>query len=61
MKFRTKTYGETVEFLGKLATSNPDVGAECALVAFIFEQDFLKVATDVSKFANKWQKLLDKA
>lgn len=59
MKFRTKTYTETVEFLGKLATSNPDVGPECALVSYIFCQDFLKVATDVEKFARRWEKLIN--
>lgn len=61
MKFKTKTYGECVEFLGKVATCNPDVGSEIALMAYIYGQDFLKVAKDVESFANRWQKLIEKS
>ena len=60
MKFRTKTYTDTVELVGKMATLGDNVDAEIALVAFIFKQDLFKVGNDVMRFARKWNKLIMK-
>ena len=60
MKFRTKTYGEAIELVGKLATVDNNVDSEIALVAYIFNQDLFKVGNDVMRFARKWNKLIMK-
>ena len=60
MKFKTTTYGEAVELVGKLATLGDNVDSEIALVAFIFNQDLFKVGNDVMRFARKWNKLIMK-
>ena len=60
MKFKTKTYGDAVELVGKMATLGGNVDAEIALVAFIFNQDLFKVGNDVMRFARKWNKLITK-
>ena len=60
MKFKTKTYGEAIELVGKMATLGDNVDAEIALVAFIFNQDLFKVGNDVMRFARKWNKLITK-
>ena len=60
MKFKTTTYGEAVELVGKLATLGDNVDSEIALVAFIFKQDLFKVGNDVMRFARKWNKLITK-
>ena len=60
MKFKTTTYGEAVELVGKLATLGDNVDSEIALVAFIFKQDLFKVGNDVMRFARKWNKLIMK-
>jgi hypothetical protein len=60
-KFNTKTYTESIEFIGKMATiPNANVDSEIATIAFIFNQDLFKVGKDVIRFARKWQRLLDK-
>ena len=60
-KFNTKTYTESIEFIGKMATlPYADVDSEIALIAFVYNQDLFKVGNDVMKFANKWNKLLVK-
>ena len=58
MKFKTKTYGEAVELVGKMATVGNNIDSEIALVAFIFKQDLFKVGNDVMRFARKWNKLI---
>ena len=60
MKFRTKTYGEAIELVSKLATVDNNVDSEIALVAYIFNQDLFKVGNDVMRFARKWNKLIMK-
>ena len=58
MKFKTKTYGEAVELVGKMATVGNNIDSEVALVAYIFNQDLFKVGADVMKFARRWHKLI---
>ena len=60
MKFKTKTYGEVIELVGKLATVDNNVDSEIALIAYIFNQDLFKVGNDVMRFARKWNKLIMK-
>ena len=61
MKFKTKTYFESVELVAKMATlPNANVDAEIALLAFIFNQDLFRVGKDVMRFARKWNKLIMK-
>jgi hypothetical protein len=60
-KFQTRTYTESVEFIGKMATlPNSNVDTEIATVAYIYQQDIFKVGRDVIRFANKWNKLISK-
>ena len=60
-KFQTRTYTESVEFIGKMATlPNSNVDTEIATVAYIYQQDIFKVGKDVMRFANKWNKLISK-
>ena len=60
-KFQTRTYTESVEFIGKMATlPNANVDSEIATIAYIYKQDLFKVGKDVIKFANKWNKLINK-
>ena len=60
-KFQTRTYTESVEFIGKLATlPNSNVDSEIATLAYIYKQDLFKVGKDVIRFANKWNKLISK-
>lgn len=60
-KFQTRTYTESVEFIGKLATlPNTNVDSEIATIAYIYKQDLFKVGKDVMKFANKWNRLISK-
>ena len=60
MKFKTRTYGESVELVGKMATVSENVDAEIALLAYVFQQDIFKVGKDVMRFANRWNKLIMK-
>ena len=58
-KFQTRTYTESVEYVGKLATlSDSNIDSEVALIAFMFKQDLFKVGKDVMKFAKKWDRLI---
>lgn len=60
-KFQTRTYTESVEFIGKMATlPNTNVDTEIATIAFIYQQDLFKVEKDVMRFAKKWNKLISK-
>jgi len=60
-KFQTRTYTESVEYIGKLATlPNTNIDSEIATVAFIYQQDIFKVGKDVMRFASKWNKLITK-
>jgi len=60
-KFQTRTYTESVEYIGKLATlPNTNIDSEIATVAFIYQQDIFKVGKDVIRFASKWDRLISK-
>lgn len=60
-KFNTRTYTESVEYVGKLATlPNSNIDSEVALIAYMFKQDLFKVGKDVMKFAKKWDRLISK-
>ena len=60
-KFQTRTYTESVEYIGKLATlPNSNIDSEVALIAYMFKQDIFKVGRDVIRFARKWNKLITK-
>ena len=60
-KFTTRTYTESVEYVGKLATlSDSNIDSEVALIAFMFKQDLFKVGKDVIRFAKKWKRLISK-
>ena len=60
-KFTTRTYTESVEYVGKLATlPNSNIDSEVALIAFMFKQDLFKVGKDVIRFAKKWDRLISK-
>ena len=60
-KFQTRTYTESVEYVGKLATlPNSNIDSEVALIAYMFKQDLFKVGKDVMKFAKKWDRLISK-
>lgn len=60
-KFNTRTYTESVEYVGKLATlPNSNIDSEVALIAYLFKQDLFKVGKDVMKFAKKWDRLINK-
>lgn len=60
-KFNTRTYTESVEYVGKLATlPNSNIDSEIALIAYLFKQDLFKVGKDVMKFAKKWDRLINK-
>ena len=61
-KFTTRTYTESVEYVGKLATlPNSNIDSEVALIAYMFKQDIFKVGRDVIRFANKWDRLITKS
>ena len=60
-KFQTRTYTESVEYVGKLGTlPNSNIDSEVALIAFMFKQDLFKVGKDVIRFAKKWDRLISK-
>ena len=60
-KFTAKSYTESVEYVGKLATlPNTNIDSEIALIAYVYGLDLFKVGNDVMKFARKWNRLLDK-
>lgn len=60
-KFNTRTYTESVEFIGKMATlPGSNVDSEIATLAYIYKQDLFKVGKDVMRFARKWNKLISK-
>jgi len=60
-KFQTRTYTESIEYVGKLATlPDSNIDSEVALIAYLFKQDLFKVGKDVIRFANKWNKLINK-
>jgi hypothetical protein len=60
-KFKTRTYTESIEFIGKMATiPNANVDSEIALIAFVYDLDLFKVGADVMRFARKWNKLIIK-
>jgi hypothetical protein len=60
-KFQTRTYTESIEYVGKLATvPNTNIDSEVALIAYIYQQDLFKVGKNVMRFASKWNKLISK-
>ena len=60
-KFQTRTYTESIEYVGKLATlPNSNIDSEVALIAYMFKQDIFKVGKDVIRFARKWDRLISK-
>ena len=60
-KFQVRTYTESIEFIGKLATlPNANVDSEIATIAYIYQQDLFKVGKDVMRFARKWDRLISK-
>ena len=60
-KFQTRTYTESIEYVGKLATlPNSNIDSEVALIAYLFKQDLFKVGKDVIRFARKWNRLISK-
>jgi hypothetical protein len=60
-KFQTRTYTESIEYVGKLATlPDSNIDSEVALIAYLFKQDLFKVGKDVIRFAKKWNKLINK-
>lgn len=60
-KYTAKSYTESVEYVGKLATlPNTNIDSEIALIAYVYGLDLFKVGNDVMKFARKWNRLLDK-
>ena len=60
-KFQVRTYTESVEFIGKMATlPDTNVDSEIATIAYIYQQDLFKVGKDVMKFAKKWDRLISK-
>jgi hypothetical protein len=60
-KFNTRTYTESIEYVGKLATlPNSNIDSEVALIAYLFKQDIFKVGKDVIRFARKWDRLINK-
>jgi hypothetical protein len=60
-KFQTRTYTESIEFVGKLATlPNTNIDSEVALIAYMYKQDIFKVGKDVIRFASKWDRLISK-
>ena len=60
-KFTTRTYTESIEYVGKLATlSDSNIDSEVALIAYMFKQDIFKVGKDVMRFAKKWDRLISK-
>ena len=59
-KYTAKSYTESVEYIGKLATvPNSNIDSEIALIAYVYGLDLFKVGTDVLKFARKWNKLIN--
>jgi len=60
-KFQTRTYTESIEFVGKLATlPDTNIDSEIALIAYMYKQDLFKVGKDVIRFASKWDRLISK-
>ena len=60
-KFTTRTYTESIEYIGKLATlPDTNIDSEIATIAYVYKQDLFKVGKDVIRFANKWNKLISK-
>ena len=60
-KYTAKSYTESVEYVGKLATlPNTNIDSEIALLAYVYGLDLFKVGNDVMKFARKWNKLISK-
>jgi len=60
-KFTTRTYTESIEYIGKLATlPDTNIDSEIATIAYVYKQDLFKVGKDVMRFANKWNKLISK-
>ena len=60
-KFQVRTYTESIEFIGKMATlPDTNVDSEIATIAYIYQQDLFKVGKDVMRFAKKWNKLINK-
>ena len=59
-KYTAKSYTESVEYIGKLATvPNSNIDSEIALIAYVYGLDLFKVGNDVLKFARKWNKLIN--
>lgn len=59
-KFKTKTYNEAVEMAAKMLSVNNNSTAEMAMIAFIYNQHPHKVMSDITRFYNKWIKLIEK-
>jgi hypothetical protein len=60
-RYTAKSYTESVEYIGKLATvPNSNIDSEIALIAYVYGLDLFKVGNDVLKFARKWDRLIRK-
>jgi hypothetical protein len=59
-KFKTKTYNEAVEMAAKMLSVDSSSTAELAMIAFIYNQHPHKVMADITRFYNKWTKLIEK-
>ncbi len=60
-KFQTRTYTESIEYIGKLGTlPDANIDSEIATIAYVYKQDLFKVGKDVMRFAKKWNKLISK-
>jgi hypothetical protein len=60
-KFTTRTYTESIEYIGKLGTlPDANIDSEIATIAYVYKQDLFKVGKDVMRFASKWNKLINK-
>ena len=61
-KFQTRTYTESIEYIGKLATlPYTNIDSEIATSAYVYKQDLFKVGKDVMRFAKKWNRLIAKS
>jgi hypothetical protein len=59
-KFKVKTYQESIEMAAKLLTVDQDSTAELAMISYIYGQHPHKVIKDITRFYNKWNKLITK-
>ncbi len=59
-KFKTKTYHEAVEMAAKMLSVDSSSTAELAMIAFIYNQHPHKVMADITRFYNRWDRLISK-